>query len=96
MGLLRQALDQAQVDAAEAAEYLDHTRGVLQDLVRQAAGRPRITHQLEEMLSHVIAAGIKAEQANGHTQSAIEWLGGEVERAPFYFAEDVARPAVTS
>lgn len=96
MGTIRKALERARADATEAAVYLDHTRGALLVLIEQAGPRPRTVAALRDQLAHVIAAGIKAEQASGHAQAGIEHLGGQAELEPLRFAGDIAKPAATS
>ncbi|GAF85030.1 unnamed protein product [marine sediment metagenome] len=95
MAAMREALEAAQSSAAEAVGYLDHTRDELVRLLDQAQERDHTRTKIEELLRHVIAAGIKTEAANGHAQAGIEWLGGRVEPEPLRFAGDIARPAVT-
>ncbi len=93
---IREALEGARRDATEAAEYLDHTRGELVRLIEQAGARERTATTLRKLLAHVIAAGIKVEQASGGALVGIEYLGGQVDPEPLRFAGDIARPAVTS
>jgi hypothetical protein len=95
MATIRRALEKARADATEAAVYLDHTRGGLLVLIEQAGPRERTAAALRGLLEHVIAAGIKAEQASGGAQAGIEHLGGTVELEPLRFAGDLARPGVT-
>ena len=96
MSEIRRTLEAARADASEAAAYCDHTRDELVRLLEQAEGRGHTRAKIKELLRHVIAAGIKAEIATGHTQIAVEWFGGEVQPEPIRFAADIARPAVTS
>ena len=96
MATIRQALETARRDATEAAGYLDHTRGILARLIEQAGPREHTAAALRELLAHVIAAGIKAEQASGGALAGIEYLGGAVELEPLRFAGDVGRPVVSS
>ncbi len=96
MTTIREALEGARRDATEAAEYLDHTRGKLVRLIEQASSREHTAAALRELLAHVIAAGIKMEQASGGALVGIEYLGGQVDPEPLRFTGDIARPAVTS
>lgn len=95
MAQIREALECARSDAAEATGYLDYTRGVLLQLIEQAGGRTHTAAKLREVLEHVIAAGIKTEQASGGAQAGIEYLGGQVEAEPLRFAKDIGRPVVS-
>ena len=90
---LKGTLTRARDDAEEAARYLAHTRNELAILLEQAAGREHTRAKIKELLAHVIAAGIKAEQVTGHTQTAAEWLGDTIEPARLYFSRDIARKA---
>ena len=96
MATIRQALEAARRDAIEAAGYLDHTRGMLARMIEQAGPREHTAAALEELLAHIIAAGIKAEQASGGALAGIEYLGGRPDLEPLHFAGDIGRPAVTS
>ena len=96
MATIREALERSRADATEAAGYLDHTRGILARLIEHAGPREHTAAALEELLAHIIAAGIKAEQASGGALAGIEYLGGQVEVEPLHFAGDLARPVVTT
>ena len=92
MTQLRTAMEGARADATDAAVMLDHALRALSELVTQAQGRERVTMALQGAIEHVIAAGIRAETASSHTQTAIELLGGEVAPEPLHFARYIARP----
>ena len=95
MATIREALERSRADATEAAGYLDHTRGILARLIEHAGPREHTAAALEELLAHIIAAGIKAEQASGGALAGIEYLGGQVEVEPLHFAGDIGQPGPT-
>lgn len=91
---IRESIERAQSDALEAVTLTNEARSIVAELMEQAetAGRRQTAARLRELLSVVIAAGIRAETGTGHTQNAVEWLGGEVEESPLLFSQYIARP----